>query len=159
ANVFKQGLAAIADEFPSAIEGIRGEGLMLGLKCVMPNARVSAALREQKVLAVPAGDNVVRLLPPLVISEEEIRLGLARIHDGVPARAPRPPAAADSFPPAMGNSVRHFVDLSTVPAADLRSILDDAARRKARLRAGERSRPFDGKVLAMIFDKPSTRTR
>src|SRR5689334_3884892 len=60
---------------------------------------------------------------------------------------------------AMGNSVRHFVDLSTVSATDLRSILDDAAERKARLQAGERSRPFDGKVLAMIFDKPSTRTR
>ena len=59
----------------------------------------------------------------------------------------------------MGNSVRHFVDLSTVSATDLRSILDDAADRKARLQAGERSRPFDGKVLAMIFDKPSTRTR
>jgi ornithine carbamoyltransferase len=59
----------------------------------------------------------------------------------------------------MGNSVRHFVDLSTVSAADLRSILDDAAARKSRLKAGEVSRPFEGKVLAMIFDKPSTRTR
>ena len=45
------------------------------------------------------------------------------------------------------------------PAADLRGMLDDAAARKARLKAGERSRPLDGKVLAMIFDKPSTRTR
>ena len=41
----------------------------------------------------------------------------------------------------------------------LRSMLDDAADRKLRLKAGERSRPFEGKVLAMIFDKPSTRTR
>ena len=59
----------------------------------------------------------------------------------------------------MGNSVRHFVDLSTVSATDLRRILDDAALRKARLKSGEVSRPFAGKVLAMIFDKPSTRTR
>lgn len=59
----------------------------------------------------------------------------------------------------MGNSVRHFVDLSAVSAADLRRILDDAALRKARLKSGELSRPFEGKVLAMIFDKPSTRTR
>jgi ornithine carbamoyltransferase len=59
----------------------------------------------------------------------------------------------------MGNSVRHFVDLSTVSATDLRRILDDAALRKARLKSGEVSRPFEGKVLAMIFDKPSTRTR
>ena len=56
-------------------------------------------------------------------------------------------------------SPRHFTDLSAVPAAELRAMLDDAARRKARLKAGERSRPLDGKVLAMIFDKPSTRTR
>ena len=59
----------------------------------------------------------------------------------------------------MGTTPRHFTDLSTVPASDLRGILDDAAVRKAQLKAGERSRPFDGKVLAMIFDKPSTRTR
>jgi ornithine carbamoyltransferase len=54
---------------------------------------------------------------------------------------------------------RHFTDLSTVSAADLRSILDDAGARKARLKAGEREAPFAGKVMAMIFDKPSTRTR
>lgn len=56
-------------------------------------------------------------------------------------------------------SVRHFTDLSTVSATDLRAMLDDASARKARLKAGERSKPLDGKVLAMIFDKPSTRTR
>jgi ornithine carbamoyltransferase len=56
-------------------------------------------------------------------------------------------------------TIRHFTDLSAVPAVELRNMLDDAARRKARLKAGERSRPLEGKVLAMIFDKPSTRTR
>ncbi len=55
--------------------------------------------------------------------------------------------------------IRHFTDLSALPATDLRAILDDAAARKSRLKAGEVSRPFEGKVLAMIFDKPSTRTR
>ena len=91
---FKQGLAAIADEFPTVIEDIRGSGLMLGLKCAMPNARVNAALRDQKVLGVPAGDNVVRLLPPLVISEDEIRIGLDRIREGVKSLAPATAAAA-----------------------------------------------------------------
>jgi acetylornithine/N-succinyldiaminopimelate aminotransferase len=95
ANMFKQGLAAIADEFPTVVEGIRGEGLMLGLKCVLPNARVNAALRDQKVLGVPAGDNVVRLLPPLTITEDEIRIGLQRILDGVKALAPVAAAAAE----------------------------------------------------------------
>ena len=57
------------------------------------------------------------------------------------------------------SGIRHFTDLSAVPANELRGMLDDAAVRKARLKAGERSKPLDGKVLAMIFDKPSTRTR
>ena len=59
----------------------------------------------------------------------------------------------------MSGDIRHFIDLSAVPGDELRGMLADAARRKALLEAGERSRPLDGKVLAMIFDKPSTRTR
>ena len=59
----------------------------------------------------------------------------------------------------MTSGIRHFTDLSAMSGSDLRGILDDAAARKARLKAGERSKPLEGKVLAMIFDKPSTRTR
>ncbi|MEQ1951805.1 ornithine carbamoyltransferase [Mesorhizobium sp. CN2-181] len=59
----------------------------------------------------------------------------------------------------MQNGTRHFTDLSSVPAAELRAMLTDAGARKADIKAGKRSRPLDGKVLAMIFDKPSTRTR
>ncbi|AMS44213.1 MULTISPECIES: ornithine carbamoyltransferase [Aminobacter] len=59
----------------------------------------------------------------------------------------------------MTSGIRHFTDLSALSGSDLRGILDDAAKRKARLKAGERSKPLEGKVLAMIFDKPSTRTR
>ena len=59
----------------------------------------------------------------------------------------------------MLNGTRHFTDLSLTDAADLRAMLDGAIGRKERLKAGERDRPLDGKVLAMIFDKPSTRTR
>jgi len=83
ALLMKQGLAAVADEFPDVIEGIRGAGLMLGIKCKMPNGKVNEALRGEKVLAVPAGENVLRLLPPLIISDEDIRLGLERIRTGV----------------------------------------------------------------------------
>ncbi|MCO5160463.1 MAG: ornithine carbamoyltransferase [Mesorhizobium sp.] len=54
---------------------------------------------------------------------------------------------------------RHFTDLSSVSAEDLRRILDDAKVRKAAQKAGTAEQPFAGKVLAMIFDKPSTRTR
>ncbi|RUM98898.1 aspartate aminotransferase family protein [Pseudaminobacter arsenicus] len=79
ALLMKQGLAAISDEFPQIIEEIRGTGLMLGIKCKVENGKVNAALRDQHLLAVPAGDNVVRLLPPLTVSDEEIREGLGRI--------------------------------------------------------------------------------
>jgi acetylornithine/N-succinyldiaminopimelate aminotransferase len=79
ALLMKQGLAAVADEFPEIIEGIRGSGLMLGLKCAAPNAKVNMALRDQKLLAVPAGDNVIRLLPPLTVTDAEIQDGLGRI--------------------------------------------------------------------------------
>lgn len=81
--LLKQGLASIADEFPDVVEGIRGTGLILGLKCRLPNTRVNLALREEKLLAAPAGDNVLRLLPPLNLTEEDIRIGLERIRAGV----------------------------------------------------------------------------
>jgi len=62
-------------------------------------------------------------------------------------------------PEAFVMSIRHFTDLSAVSTGDLRAILSDASARKADLKAGGRTRPLDGKVLAMIFEKPSTRTR
>ncbi|MBX3578587.1 MAG: aspartate aminotransferase family protein [Rhizobiaceae bacterium] len=80
--LMKQGLASIADEFPDVIEEIRGEGLLLGLKCKVPNTKVSAALRDQKLLCATAGDNVVRLLPPLTVTEDEVRIALDRIRTG-----------------------------------------------------------------------------
>jgi len=85
ALVLKQGLAAVADEFPDVLGEIRGVGLMLGLKCVVPNGKVNAALRGEKLLAVPAGDNVIRLLPPLTVTDEDIRLGLDRLRAGIAA--------------------------------------------------------------------------
>jgi ornithine carbamoyltransferase len=55
--------------------------------------------------------------------------------------------------------IRHFTDLAATSPEDLRSMLDDAVARKGRLKAGLGERPLAGKVLAMIFEKPSTRTR
>lgn len=93
ALLFKQGLAAICDEFPGVIEGIRGSGLMLGLKCVVPAGEVNTALRQHKLLAVPAGDNVIRLLPPLTLTEAEIQEGLSRIRASVASLANAPAEA------------------------------------------------------------------
>jgi acetylornithine/N-succinyldiaminopimelate aminotransferase len=77
--LMKQALASVADEFPDVVEEIRGTGLLLGLKCRVPNAALNNALRDEKLLAVPAGDNVIRLLPPLTVSDEEIRDAVGRI--------------------------------------------------------------------------------
>ena len=85
ALLMKQGLAAIADEFPDVIEEIRGQGMLLGVKCKAPNATLNAALREQKLLAVPAGDNVIRLLPALTVTDADIREALDRIRAGAAA--------------------------------------------------------------------------
>ena len=92
ALLLKQGLAAIADEFPDVVEGIRGIGLLLGLKCKQSNIKVNGALRDEKLLAAPAGDNVLRLLPPLTVTDEEIRIALDRIRAG--AKSLSQPAAA-----------------------------------------------------------------
>jgi acetylornithine/N-succinyldiaminopimelate aminotransferase len=93
ALLFKQGLAGVIDEFPTVFEEVRGEGLLLGLKCRMPNTAVNAGLRAQNLLAVPAGDNVVRLLPPLNVSDEEIRIGLGAIRGAAAALVSRAGAA------------------------------------------------------------------
>ncbi|HLP67119.1 MAG TPA: aminotransferase class III-fold pyridoxal phosphate-dependent enzyme, partial [Rhizobium sp.] len=79
ALVFRQGLAALHDRFPDVIEEIRGEGLMLGIKAKVPNAELLQAMRAEHILGVPAGDNVIRLLPPLITTAEEAREGLSRI--------------------------------------------------------------------------------
>src|SRR6516164_2453217 len=77
--LLKQHLAEIKDRHPSLIAEIRGEGLLVGLRAVIPAGELVNALRAEKMLAVAAGDNVVRLLPPLIISEQEIAEGVLRL--------------------------------------------------------------------------------
>jgi acetylornithine/N-succinyldiaminopimelate aminotransferase len=61
------------------IAEVRGEGLLLGLKCNVPNGDLVDALRAEKVLAVGAGDNVARLVPPLIVTEAEVGEAMARL--------------------------------------------------------------------------------
>ena len=75
----KQRLAALADEHDEIIEDVRGQGLMLGLRCKVPNQKLLAALRAEKLLTVQAGDNVVRFLPPLIVTETEIDEACAKL--------------------------------------------------------------------------------
>ena len=77
--VFRQGLASLKDRFPDVIEDVRGEGLLLGVKAAVPSAELLQAIRAAHLLAIPAGDNVIRLLPPLVVTADEAREGLVRL--------------------------------------------------------------------------------
>ncbi|MEM5494620.1 aspartate aminotransferase family protein [Hoeflea sp. AS16] len=79
ALVLRQGLASLKDRYPDLISDVRGSGLMLGIKCAKSNADLVVAMRNENILGVPAGDNVVRLLPPLIVTAEEAREALARI--------------------------------------------------------------------------------
>ncbi len=81
----KQKLAEIADSFPDQIEGVRGDGLMQGLKCKITNLDVVGACRDEHLLTVPAGDNVVRLLPPLTVSEADIQEAVNKIEAALTA--------------------------------------------------------------------------
>jgi acetylornithine/N-succinyldiaminopimelate aminotransferase len=77
--LFKQRLAEIKDRYPSLIAEVRGDGLLVGLRAVVPAGELVNAIRAEKMLTVAAGDNVVRLLPPLIISEQEMAEGVARL--------------------------------------------------------------------------------
>jgi acetylornithine/N-succinyldiaminopimelate aminotransferase len=79
AVLFKQRLAEVTDRHPTVIAEMRGEGLLLGLRTRVPNGELVDALRAEGLLAVAAGDNVVRLLPPLIISEADLAEASERI--------------------------------------------------------------------------------
>ena len=79
AKNFRAGLLELLNKNTSVFEEVRGKGLMLGLKCKVQNIDVVNAGYSNKLLTVPAGDNVVRLLPPLTISDKEIKQALEKL--------------------------------------------------------------------------------
>src|SRR5712691_5049689 len=79
ALVLKQKLAEIKDRYPAVIAEVRGEGLLVGLRAVVPSGELVDELRAERMITVAAGDNVVRLLPPLIVSDEEIAEAVRRI--------------------------------------------------------------------------------
>jgi acetylornithine/N-succinyldiaminopimelate aminotransferase len=79
ALLFKQRLAEIKDRHSSVIAELRGEGLLIGLRTHVPNNDLVDALRAERLLSVAAGDNVVRLLPPLIVNEAEVADAAARL--------------------------------------------------------------------------------
>ncbi len=78
-GLLRQKLEGLVAAHPDVFEGVRGAGLMLGVKCRVPNTEVVSAGYGQRVLTVGAADNVVRILPPLTITEEEIAEAVDRL--------------------------------------------------------------------------------
>lgn len=79
AGTFRQGLEGLVASHPTVFEGVRGAGMMLGLKCRVPAADLVQAGYDAQLLTVPAADNVVRLLPALTITDAEMAEALARL--------------------------------------------------------------------------------
>jgi len=77
--VFKQRLAELKDRHPAVIAEIRGSGLLLGLRTLVPNTDVVAAARDEKLFILTAGDNVVRLAPPLIVTEADVAEAIERL--------------------------------------------------------------------------------
>ncbi|AXI44176.1 aspartate aminotransferase family protein [Sulfitobacter sp. SK011] len=81
AGLMRQKLEGLIAAHPDVFESVRGAGLMLGLKCKAPNTDIVTAGYAHEVITVPAADNVIRLLPPLTITDEEIAQAIARLDD------------------------------------------------------------------------------
>jgi len=79
-SLLRQKLEGLVATHPDVFESVRGLGMMLGVRCRVANMDVVNAGHNAHVLVVPGGDNVIRLLPPLNISDEEIDEGIARLH-------------------------------------------------------------------------------
>jgi acetylornithine/N-succinyldiaminopimelate aminotransferase len=87
AAILRRALEALAADVPSIIEEVRGRGLLLGLKLTVPNTAMQAACLAEGLLTVAAGDNVLRLAPPLIITEADIEAAVAMLRRAVIALA------------------------------------------------------------------------
>lgn len=79
AKLLRQQLAMIVDTYSDIIEDVRGEGLMLGIKCKVENLEMLQALRDEKLLSVAAGENVIRFLPPLNIEAAHVTEAIEKL--------------------------------------------------------------------------------
>ncbi len=83
AAALRRDLEALAADYPSIIEEVRGRGLLLGLKLTVPNTSMQAACLDEGLLTVAAGDNVLRLAPPLIVTPEDCAEAVAKLRRAV----------------------------------------------------------------------------
>lgn len=79
ANFLVAELEALLEKYPRSLASVHGLGLMLGVKCVEENTKLLLKLREHGLLVGKAGDNMIRLLPPLNISQQELERAVSLI--------------------------------------------------------------------------------
>jgi len=85
-----QGLEALAKKYPTVLGDVRGWGLLKGVECIAEDITAGdlvGAAMEEGLLLVPAGANVVRFVPPLIITEDELSMALDRLEAAVKAMA------------------------------------------------------------------------
>ena len=82
-EVLRAGLEDLVTRYPAVLSKVTGVGLMIGVKCEVPNVELMAALRQSKLLVGRAGDNMIRLLPPLNVSDEHVTQALNTIETAV----------------------------------------------------------------------------
>jgi len=81
ADKLHNALQGLVDKYPAVLDRVRGKGLMVGLRChdTDANAKIMVLAREQKLLTTKAGDNILRLLPPLIIDESHVAQAIERL--------------------------------------------------------------------------------
>ncbi|MBV1700861.1 MAG: aspartate aminotransferase family protein [Hyphomicrobiales bacterium] len=77
--LLKQKLMGLLDHYPNIISEVRGEGLFLGLRAKVPASDLVTAARANHLLVIPAGDNVVRLIPPLIITADDVASAVQKL--------------------------------------------------------------------------------
>src|SRR5258708_30648336 len=75
-------LEALVGAYPKLFAELRGSGLLLGIRCHVTAGDFVAKLRANGLLCLTARENVLRILPPLIVSEAEVEEGLAILHQG-----------------------------------------------------------------------------
>jgi len=78
-SYFMQQLVMLKDRYPEVIEDARGQGFLMAVKTKIPNTDFQAAVRDEHMLGVLAGDNTLRLIPPLTVPEKDIAEGIRRL--------------------------------------------------------------------------------
>jgi acetylornithine/N-succinyldiaminopimelate aminotransferase len=78
-SYFMQQLVMLKDRYPEVIEDVRGQGFLMAVKTKIPNTEFQAAVRDEHMLGVLAGDNTLRLIPPLTVPEKDIAEGIRRL--------------------------------------------------------------------------------